>query len=64
MLVGNLAELNEQVTALSQLGASQLLDNLRIVERRAGLVFTLFRSSEWAILADQTNEPDDDCMGN
>lgn len=51
-LVVNLQALNSRVTALAHTPTSQVLDNLRIVERKTGLVFTLFKSSVWAILAD------------
>lgn len=56
-LVQNLQTLNTRIQAMGQTPTSQVLDNLRIVERKTGLVFTLFKSSVWAILADlDTNE--------
>ncbi|ORY79937.1 DASH complex subunit Dad3-domain-containing protein [Protomyces lactucae-debilis] len=61
-LVDNLAQLNKAVHTLSQMPATQLLDNLRVVERKTGLVFTLFRSSVWQILAEQTNLNIDESM--
>ena len=51
-LVDNLQALNVRITALATKPTSELLDNLRTVERKTGLVFTLFKSSVWAILAD------------
>lgn len=51
-LVDNLEVLNARITTLAHLPTSQVLDNLRVVERKTGLVFTLFKSSVWAILAD------------
>ena len=51
-LVDNLQALNSRITALATKPTSELLDNLRTVERKTGLVFTLFKSSVWAILAD------------
>lgn len=55
-LVNNLQTLNTRITRLAQTPTSQVLDNLRVVERKTGLVFTLFKSSVWAILADLPGE--------
>ncbi|BFZ54278.1 hypothetical protein PYCC9005_001312 [Savitreella phatthalungensis] len=55
-LVENLTALNSKVSALAGTPASDLLDDLRAVERKTGLVFTLFKSSVWAILADLPGE--------
>lgn len=51
-LVANLNTLNAKITALAQTPTSLVLDHLRVVERKTGLIFTLFKSSVWAILAD------------
>lgn len=60
-LVDNLSSINSRITELAQMPTSQVLDNLRVVERKTGLVFTLFKSSVWAILADLPGEqPDED----
>lgn len=59
-LVKNLQTLNQHVTSLAQTPTSQVLDNLRVVERKTGLVFTLFKSSVWAILADLPGETSSD----
>lgn len=59
-LVANLNNLNSRVTTLAHTPTSQVLDNLRVVERKTGLVFTLFKSSVWAILADLPGEQPDD----
>lgn len=59
-LVSNLQTLNSRITTLAHTPTSQVLDNLRVVERKTGLVFTLFKSSVWAILADLPGEHADD----
>lgn len=59
-LVNNLQTLNTRITRLAQTPTSQVLDNLRVVERKTGLVFTLFKSSVWAILADLPGEHSSD----
>ena len=51
-LVNNLQNLGTKINTLANTPTSQVLDNLRVVERKTGLVFTLFKSSVWAILAD------------
>lgn len=59
-LVANLSTINSRVTTLAHMPTSQVLDNLRVVERKTGLVFTLFKSSVWAILADLPGEQPDE----
>lgn len=59
-LVENLQALNNRVLTLAHTPTSQVLDNLRIVERKTGLVFTLFKSSVWAILADLPGDQSSD----
>lgn len=59
-LVENLQALNARITALATRPTSDLLDALRTVERKTGLVFTLFKSSVWAILADLPGNDGDD----
>lgn len=53
-----------QVAALStQLSAStthaNVLNDLRIVERKMGLVLTLFKASVWAIVVQQSDDQDE-----
>lgn len=58
-LANNLQTLGTAITALANTPTSQVLDNLRVVERKTGLVFTLFKSSVWAILADLPGDQGD-----
>ena len=59
-LVTNLQSLSTTITTLANTPTSQVLDNLRVVERKTGLVFTLFKSSVWAILADLPGDQNND----
>ena len=59
-LVTNLQSLSSTITTLANTPTSQVLDNLRVVERKTGLVFTLFKSSVWAILADLPGDQNND----
>ncbi|QSL66861.1 hypothetical protein MERGE_001248 [Pneumocystis wakefieldiae] len=50
-LVQNLNTLSNILHVLAHTPMSQVLDSLSILERKTGLVFTLFKASVWAILA-------------
>ncbi|KAI3625472.1 hypothetical protein CBS9595_000833 [Malassezia furfur] len=59
-----LAQTLRRVAALStQLSAStthaNVLNDLRIVERKMGLVLTLFKASVWAIVVQQSDDQDE-----
>ncbi|KAI3627131.1 hypothetical protein GLX27_001200 [Malassezia furfur] len=59
-----LAQVLRRVAALStQLSAStthaNVLNDLRVVERKMGLVLTLFKASVWAIVVQQSDDQDE-----
>ncbi|EMR08534.1 hypothetical protein PNEG_03015 [Pneumocystis murina B123] len=50
-LAQNLNKLSNILHVLAHTPMSHVLDSLSILERKTGLVFTLFKASVWAILA-------------
>lgn len=51
-LANNMQTVSAKVLELAQSPASDVMDDLRSVERKTNLVFTLFKSAVWAILED------------
>ncbi|ODQ55354.1 hypothetical protein SAICODRAFT_76263 [Saitoella complicata NRRL Y-17804] len=46
----NLTQLNTTIASLANTPTAQILDELRSLERKTGLVFTLFKASVYAIV--------------
>ncbi|KAG0236788.1 hypothetical protein BGW42_002656 [Actinomortierella wolfii] len=57
-LAAKLRHINETLQEINSLDVVQLIDKIRVVERKMGLVYTLFRSSVYSVLEqDQQQTP-------
>lgn len=55
-LLSNVKTLNASITKLATLPSGPILDDLRAVEKKTGLVFTLLKASVYALLMQQQEE--------
>ncbi|KAF9163629.1 hypothetical protein DFQ26_002319 [Actinomortierella ambigua] len=55
-LATKLRHINETLQEINSLDVVQLIDKIRVVERKMGLVYTLFRSSVYSVLAQDQDQ--------
>lgn len=55
-LLHNLRALDASIAGLARLPSHEILDGLRSVEKKAGLVFTLMKASVYALLMQQQED--------
>ncbi|KAI0302184.1 DASH complex subunit Dad3-domain-containing protein [Russula brevipes] len=60
----HIKDLVVQTRSLSETPDETMLQRLRILERKMGLVLTLFKASVWGVMNEQAAHPPDDTIGD
>ncbi|KAF9980381.1 hypothetical protein BGZ65_005175, partial [Modicella reniformis] len=62
-LSAKLKHINETLQEMNAIDIAQLIDRIRIVERKMGLVYTLFKSSVYSVAMQQQNQDEMEEIG-